>query len=397
MPSKRPRRRAAERMLAWLSTAGLVIVSLLALFTVIFPLVLGAQSYTVLTGSMKPALEPGYLIGVRPTPIAEISVGDIVTFQLESGEPAAATHRVVSVGFDGSGEKLLITQGDANNVADTQPVREVQLRGVVVYAVPWFGYPNSWATPAIKSAVVATLGLAAISWGVIVLGRDLFQGRRPARHRLLGAVVLALALVPLSDAELASAAEPPSEPALQLSTDGTHWVTDGSLTLFQADKVFIPGDNVNAPLWIRNASPDVADLQLTATWNPTDPHSVADSSLAQQLEVSFSGAPVQQGRNWRGGELPPGGDRKIDVIATLPWPANNDARNGSASLLVTVILTESPLKPIDSALSSTGQTASTLPWLFGGAGIAVGLLLALGGISRRRHIEILERGSSSSG
>lgn len=167
-----------QRVAAVLGAVLLFTVCAVALFTIVIPFALGAQSYTVLTGSMRPVLDPGHLIAVRPTPIDEITVGDIVTYQLRSGEPEVVTHRVVGVGTDGAGERVLLTQGDANNVADELPVRAVQVRGVLVYAMPWLGYVNVWATPTVKSVIATALGAAAIGWGLLSLWRDGVRRRR---------------------------------------------------------------------------------------------------------------------------------------------------------------------------------------------------------------------------
>ncbi len=51
---------------------------------------------------------------VRPVDPESIQTGDAITYQLESGKPAVVTHRVVSQGFDGNGEVVLRTKGDAN-------------------------------------------------------------------------------------------------------------------------------------------------------------------------------------------------------------------------------------------------------------------------------------------
>ncbi len=171
----------AVSRLRWLRTVGsalfLVFVCTVALLAVGIPMVLGAQSYTVLTGSMRPTLPPGALVAVRATDPSDIRIGDVITFQVRSGEPEVATHRVAAIGIDGRGERVFTTKGDANNVADAAPVRPVQIRGVLVYAVPVLGYLNIWATPSTKSLLVAFIGVAAIAWGCIVLVRDATRRR----------------------------------------------------------------------------------------------------------------------------------------------------------------------------------------------------------------------------
>lgn len=114
----------------------------IVLAAVLVPRFAGATPMTVLTGSMAPAYPPGTLVVVRPTPAEEIGSGSVITFQLRSGDPTVVTHRVVGVGYDGTGEKIFTTQGDANDSPDAVPVRGVQVRGEVWYAVPWLGRLN---------------------------------------------------------------------------------------------------------------------------------------------------------------------------------------------------------------------------------------------------------------
>ncbi len=109
---------------------------------VLVPRLTGATPMTVLTGSMAPSYPPGTLVVVRPGPADDIAIGDAITYQLRSGEPTVVTHRVVGVGYDGKGERVFTTQGDANQSPDREQVRAVQVRGEVWYAVPWIGRLN---------------------------------------------------------------------------------------------------------------------------------------------------------------------------------------------------------------------------------------------------------------
>ncbi|MER7797041.1 signal peptidase I [Microbacterium sp. NPDC096154] len=150
-------------LLYGLSVGVFGLVLLLAGAVVVAPAVVGGVPLTILTGSMTPTYPPGTLVVVKPTPIEQIGVGDVLTFQLESGQPTLVTHRVVSVIADSSGETRFVTQGDANTSPDADPVRPVQIRGTVWYAVPWIGWANqavngearSWLVPAAAAALFA--------------------------------------------------------------------------------------------------------------------------------------------------------------------------------------------------------------------------------------------------
>ncbi|WP_345461444.1 signal peptidase I [Nocardioides marinquilinus] len=123
------------------TSAVLVLLAGLALLAtvVVVPRLAGATPYTVLTGSMRPDLGPGTLVVVRPVDPGTVAVGDVVTYQLESGEADVVTHRVVEVQHRVNGTLWFVTQGDANPVADAEPVRPEQLRGEVWYSVPHVG------------------------------------------------------------------------------------------------------------------------------------------------------------------------------------------------------------------------------------------------------------------
>lgn len=144
-------------------SAGLLLMILgLGVLTIALPALVGGMPLSVLTGSMRPHLPPGTLVVTTPTPVEEIEVGDVITFQIDSGKSAVATHRVIERSIDsGTGEVRFTTQGDANNTPDPEPVRPVQVRGTVWYAVPYLGWVNqaidgntrSWAIPALAGAL----------------------------------------------------------------------------------------------------------------------------------------------------------------------------------------------------------------------------------------------------
>lgn len=133
------------------------------------PAVVGGMPLTVLSGSMEPVYSPGDLVVVKPTPAEDIRVGEILAYQLNSGEPTRVTHRVISRSVSSSGETLFTTQGDANSAPDEKPVREVQVVGTVWYAIPWLGWVNQaisgqtrqWLIP-----LVAGLLFVYAAWSV---------------------------------------------------------------------------------------------------------------------------------------------------------------------------------------------------------------------------------------
>jgi signal peptidase len=149
---------------------------------VVVPRVAGAVPYHVQTGSMRPSLPPGTLVVVRPVEPDEIGIGTVITYQLESGKPAVTTHRVTSLGINNvSGERIFRTKGDANDAVDLEPVRPVQVRGEVWYAVPYLGRTSDLvAGPRqlpLLAAVAGLLGYAV--WMFAGAARDRRAHRRP--------------------------------------------------------------------------------------------------------------------------------------------------------------------------------------------------------------------------
>lgn len=131
---------------------------------VVVPRLAGATPYTVLTGSMRPELPPGTLVVTRPVDVGDVSVGDVITYQLRTGRPTVVTHRVVASGFRADGEVVLTTQGDANDVSDRAPVRGVQVRGRLWYAVPHLGRVGSVLDPGQRQLAVYAVAAGLMAY-----------------------------------------------------------------------------------------------------------------------------------------------------------------------------------------------------------------------------------------
>src|SRR5215471_7037876 len=127
---------------AWRTLATIVVlVSVAVLFLADeIPRLAGPTPYTVRSGSMEPTLPKGSLIVVRHVDPHDIRIGTVVTFQVRSGDPEVATHRVVGAGTTVRGAHVYRTKGDANNAVDPAPVTDAQIRGRTWYVVPYLGY-----------------------------------------------------------------------------------------------------------------------------------------------------------------------------------------------------------------------------------------------------------------
>lgn len=149
------------------------VVLMLAVFAALvligLPRATGSQTYTVLTNSMAPSFPPGTFLVVKPVDFDELKYGDVVTFQMYSGRPDVETHRIVGFAATQEGEKTLITKGDNNGVSDAEPVRKLQVKGKLFYAVPYVGYAANALGNADRNLWV-TLGAAGlIGYGALLV------------------------------------------------------------------------------------------------------------------------------------------------------------------------------------------------------------------------------------
>lgn len=151
----------------------LMVAVFAALVLIVMPRVTGSQTYTVLTNSMAPNFPPGTFLVVKPVDFAELNYGDVVTFQMYSGRPDVETHRIVGFGATQEGDKTLVTKGDNNGANDAEPVRELQVKGKLFYAVPYVGYLANALGNADRS-LWTTLGAAGlIGYGALMVFKGL--------------------------------------------------------------------------------------------------------------------------------------------------------------------------------------------------------------------------------
>ena len=92
------------------------------------PMPFGYGIANVLSGSMEPIFSKGALLLVKETD--QIEVGDIVVYQADR---ELIVHRIVEIDGD-----TVVTQGDANNVAD-EPFDRAEIKGKVLGWVPGLG------------------------------------------------------------------------------------------------------------------------------------------------------------------------------------------------------------------------------------------------------------------
>jgi len=90
------------------------------------------KGYTVVSGSMEPAISAGDFVFVKMDPFEEIQPDDRITFQ--TSDHIVVTHRVKE-----KQSEALITKGDANQTIDGEPVTPDRLIGRVHLVIPYLG------------------------------------------------------------------------------------------------------------------------------------------------------------------------------------------------------------------------------------------------------------------
>ena len=172
-----------------LSGVLLLLVVGLGLALVVIPKATGATPLTVLTSSMEPGLPPGTLVIVRPVAADALRIGDVVTYQMVSGDATVVTHRILSLISSSDGSRSFIVQGDNNSAPDDDPVLAEQIQGRLWYAVPYVGYVNNLVNGANRAWIIPVLTAALFGYaGFMVAGGVLDRRRNRKRAVDSGAV-----------------------------------------------------------------------------------------------------------------------------------------------------------------------------------------------------------------
>jgi signal peptidase len=156
-------RRRLRRTAAVLGTV-LLVAAVIPFVVFAVPQVVGADhGFVILSGSMEPDISAGDVVIVDGS--RSVDVGDVITFEDDADIPT--THRVVAI-EDGA----YVTQGDANEEPDDQPVDPDRVLGEVAVTIPYIGYIIVWANSPL--GYVALVGVPL----TLLLGTELRAWRR---------------------------------------------------------------------------------------------------------------------------------------------------------------------------------------------------------------------------
>lgn len=126
----------------------------------------GIIPYTVLSGSMEPAIAAGGMVFVN-TADRQPEKGNIITYQRNG---TLVTHRVMR-----QEKGCYITKGDANQGEDTIPVLPSQIVGTVCFSLPILGFVVSY----LQGRTVILL-ILAVSVSSFLLESMPVLGQRPS-------------------------------------------------------------------------------------------------------------------------------------------------------------------------------------------------------------------------
>ena len=133
----------------------------------------------VLSGSMRPGMQPGDVVLTQRVPISDLRVRDVVVFHPPNEAKHQIVHRIVKLAVK-NGTTSITTWGDANQVVD--PVVS-SLSGTTAYrmvrVVPLLGYPAVWLQSGGRGLLVIALGVFLLIAAAVTLLRPDKAPRTP--------------------------------------------------------------------------------------------------------------------------------------------------------------------------------------------------------------------------
>ena len=135
MKERNNKRNPVSAICSTLGTVLLILIIILCV-PVTLPKALGYEVYTVISGSMEPAIPTGSLVLIEGEEPKNVNPGDIIAFYGGPDSNAIITHRVVENRVV-MGE--IVTKGDANADKDMNPAGYDDFIGKVVFSLPILG------------------------------------------------------------------------------------------------------------------------------------------------------------------------------------------------------------------------------------------------------------------
>ena len=139
----------------------------------------GYQTFTILSGSMEPAIATGDLVVDERISAEDARVGDVITFP-EPGTRRLVTHRLVHKRI-ARDRAYMRTRGDANNAPERWSIPAEGQIGRVAFRVPKGGYASAYVSE--RDMQLMLVVVPAVLLGILQLVRIWRPGPREVRHR----------------------------------------------------------------------------------------------------------------------------------------------------------------------------------------------------------------------
>jgi signal peptidase len=141
---------------------------------------IGMGTFVVTGSSMEPAIQKGSLVVIEPVSPATIDRGDVITFE-HYGQ--MTTHRVIAIDSSNAASPTFTTKGDANAVADPEPVNFPGQVGIYRASVPLIGYAVVYIQAYWRLALTIVAALAfLVCAAMLVFGNATAKGPRKRRQ-----------------------------------------------------------------------------------------------------------------------------------------------------------------------------------------------------------------------
>ncbi len=137
-----------------------LLVLIIACVPLTVPRMFSYELYTVVSGSMEPAIPTGSLVYVENLDPNEVQEGDVIAFYGAQDGSSVITHRVVT-NSTVMGE--FITKGDANEENDMSPIPYSHFIGRVAKSIPKVGaLAQTFTSSTGKIAGASLMGLGVV-------------------------------------------------------------------------------------------------------------------------------------------------------------------------------------------------------------------------------------------
>ncbi len=274
---------------------GFGVYALCALLIVVFLTPVGGwKALDVLTGSMRPAIQPGSLVFIHKVPLNDIRVGDIITYTDPHQLNVTITHRVIRIARPG-GVITFTVKGDANPQPDPS-FQGGYVDGKVEAIVPAAGkYINYLHNPYGLAALVMIPGLIVIWFEIERLRGEL--RKYPATEEEV--IDDEMGLLDLDDVEPEGSGEAAADPAISLIyyPDESFMELEDEPEVESVEQAVEEEPGGESVELIAEAEPEVTSVEMAREDEPA--MGAVEPAVEDEPEVEVDDAPVVEPKKAR--------------------------------------------------------------------------------------------------